>query len=244
MIVAICPLDNAFDTQANVEAIGRQLAVAAREGASLACFPECALTGFKARGDLSHAHLDAALAALQAQVEHHRVAALVPSIELDAAGRPRNRARLFGADGRQRACFEKTGLTASEQLWFVAGTHPRQRHFMLDGRRFGLVFCREIEDPAGQYVCEPVDAVLWPSYWGHGDPFDWSTPGPHDAYARMRDRVRAWNAPLLLVNHRRPDSGGRVQNITVGGGSFAVAPDGRLLHPFEPHRAEPLFVQL
>ena len=63
MIVALCPLDNAFDTEANRVAIEHPLAIAAQGGATLALFPECGLTGFKARSDLSPPQLRAAWAA-------------------------------------------------------------------------------------------------------------------------------------------------------------------------------------
>lgn len=66
MIVALCPLDNAFDTAADITAIELQLARAAAGGASLAVFPECGLTGFKARQDLSHAHIADALEQVRA----------------------------------------------------------------------------------------------------------------------------------------------------------------------------------
>jgi predicted amidohydrolase len=244
LIVALCPLDNAFDTAANVAAIGVQLERCARAGAALAVFPECGLTGFKARQDLSHAHLADALAQVRAQVAQHGVSALVPTIELDACARPRNRARLFAAEGTLRALFEKTGLTPSEQQWFVTGTRDWPRTFELDGRRFGVLFCDELNQGARRFIDAPVDALLWPGYWGHGDPFDWASDGPHEAYARMRACAKDFGAPLLQVNGRRPEADAPGQNIVVLGGSVAVAPDGRLLHPFEPHRREPILVEL
>lgn len=102
MIVALCPLDNAFDTASNLAAIDRRLAEAARGGAALAVFPECGLTGFKARKDLTHAHLADALTQAQRLVARHGVATLLPSTELDRCSRPRNGARLFAADGTLR----------------------------------------------------------------------------------------------------------------------------------------------
>ena len=106
----------------------------------------------------------------------HRIAALVPSIELDRSGRPRNRARLIGADGTLLAIFEKSGLTRPEQTWFATGDVARRRSFALRGLCFCVLFCSELDEPAERYVDEPVDAVLWPAYWGHGEPFE-----PHRA---------------------------------------------------------------
>jgi predicted amidohydrolase len=244
LVIALCPLDNAFDTAANIEAIDRQLAAAAVAGAALAVFPECALTGFKARNDLSHTHIADALARVQALAARHGVAAFVPSTEFDRAGRPRNRARLFDAHGTQRAAFEKQGLTRSEELWFAASDTPRQRSFELHGRRFGVVFCIELKAAPERWFSERVDAVLFPGYWGFADPFDWSTPGPHNGNATMRERARQWRAPLLQANTRRCEVDPKHGDQTVLGGSLAVAPDGSLLHPFEPHRREPLLVHL
>ncbi len=244
MIVALCPLDNAFDTAASLVAIERQLAHAAEAGAALAVFPECGLTGFKARSDLTHEHVRGALTAVQASAARHRVATLMPSIELDRSDRPRNRARLFDAEGVQRACFEKTGLTRPEQTWFATGEIERPRTFTLGGMRFGVLFCIELDDPAARYVHEPVDAMLWPAIWGHGEPFDWSAAGPLDAYERMRSRARAWNAPVLQANFRRPDTPPPAYNGSVLGGSVAVAADGTLLRPFEPFRSQPLCIDL
>ena len=178
------------------------------------------------------------------KVARHRIAALVPSIELDRSGRPRNRARLIGADGTLLAIFEKTGLTRPEQTWFATGDVARRRSFALGGLRFGVLFCIELDEPAERYVDEPVDAVLWPAYWGHGEPFDWTAAGPHEACARMRDRASVWRAPLLQANFRRPEAHLREQAGTVLGGSVAVAIDSSLLHPFEPHRAQPLLIEM
>lgn len=242
--VALCPLDNAFDTAGNIAAIDAQLSRSAAGGASLAVFPECSLTGFKARKDLSPGHIAVAIAQVQASAARHRIAALVPSIELDRSGRPRNRARLFDAEGVQRACFEKQGLTRSEELWFAASDAPRTRTFGLHGRRFGVVFCIELDAPHDRWFKEPVDAVLFPGYWGYAEAFDWSGPGPHNGQATMRERARQWNAPLLQANARRPEVDPRRGDQTLLGGSLAVAPDGTLLHPFEPHRREPILVAL
>jgi predicted amidohydrolase len=242
VIVALCPLDNIFDTAANVAAIDAQLERASAGGAALAVFPECALTGFKARKDLSHDHIGDALSQVRALAAKHRIAAFVPSTELDRSARPRNRARLFDARGVQCAAFEKQGLTRSEELWFAAGDTPRARTFDLGGLRFGVVFCIELNAASGRWFWEPVDAVLFPGYWGFADPFDWSTPGPHNGNATMRERARQWNAPLLQANTRRPEVDAPRGDQTVLGGSLAVAPDGRLMHPFEPHRRDPLFV--
>jgi predicted amidohydrolase len=244
VIVAICPLDNGFDTAVNVAAIEHQLAAAAQAGASLALSPECGLTGFNARQDLSRAHLSDAMAQVQRSVARHGITALVPTIELDACLRPRNRARLFACDGTLRALFEKTGLTPSETLWFVAGTQPRTRTFALDGLRFGVIFCDELNQGAERFVQEAVDALLWPSYWGNEDPLDWSGGGAHDGHTKVRACARDLTAPLLQANFRRADVDPARQNVVVMGGSLVVAPDGALLHPFEPHRREPLLVVL
>jgi hypothetical protein len=86
--------------------------------------------------------------------------------------------------------------------------------------------------------------VLFPGYWGYAESFDWSTPGPHGGQATMRERARQWNAPLLQANTRRPEVEPRRGDQTILGGSLAVAPDGTLLCPFEPHRREPVLVKL
>jgi predicted amidohydrolase len=83
VIVALCPVDNLFDTANNLAAIDEQLARAAAVGAALAVFPECALTGFKARKDLSHDHVADALGQVQSLAARHGIAAFVPSTELD-----------------------------------------------------------------------------------------------------------------------------------------------------------------
>jgi predicted amidohydrolase len=245
VIVALCPLDNVFDTAANIAAIDAQLARAAAGGAALAVFPECGLTGFKARKDLSHPHIADALLQVQTLSAKHRIAAFVPSTELDRSGRPRNRARVFDAQGVLRAAFEKQGLTRSEELWFAASDTPRTRTFELEGRRFGVVFCIELDAlPERWFPRERVDAVLFPGYWGYAENFDWSSPGPHNGQATMRERARQWNAPLLQANTRRPEVDPRRGDQTLLGGSLAVAPDGSLLHPFEPHRREPILVAI
>jgi predicted amidohydrolase len=208
-------------------------------------FPECALTGFKARKDLTHAHIAAAWVEVQRLVARRGVATLMPSTELDRSGRPRNRTRLFAADGTPRACLEKHHLTPSEQRWFAASDAPRRRWFDLGGHCFGVVFCVELQDAADAHFDVPVDAVVWPAYWGHGEPMDWVSDGPYCANATMRDRARTWNAPLLLANTRRTAADTPApESKTTLGGSLAVAPDGMPLHAFEPCRERPLLIEL
>jgi predicted amidohydrolase len=74
---------------------------------------------------------------------------------------------------------------------------------------------------------------------------EWASEGAYAAHTTMRERARTWNAPLLLANTRR--AGEQVstpESKTVLGGSLAVAPDGTLLHAFEPLREEPLLIEL
>jgi predicted amidohydrolase len=244
VIAALCPLDNAFGTAANVAAIDAQLERAAVAGAALAVFPEYGLTGHKPRQDLSHARIADALAQVQDSVARHGVSALAPSIELDRSTRPRNRARLFAADGTLRAVFEKSGLTPSEKLWFEASLREWPRSFGVGGLRFGVLFCDELNQGVHRFVDGPIDALPWPGSWGYDEHLDWLRAGAHDSHTKMRACARAMNAPLLQANYRRPELNPARQNIVVMGGSLAVAPDGTLLHPFEPHRREPLLVAL
>ena len=156
--------------------------------------------------------------------------------------RPRNRARVFASDGTLRAVFEKQGLTPSEKLWFVSGPREWPRSFTLGSLRFGVLFCDELNQGVNRFVREPVDALLWPGYWGHEDSLYWPGAGAHEAHDKIRACAKAVNAPLLQANFRRPEENPARQNVVVMGGSLAVAPDGSLLHPFEPHRREPLLV--
>lgn len=244
MIVALCPLPNAWDTAANLARIDTLLSEAAQAGAALAALPECGVTGFKARRDLNEDSTREVLDGLQTLAARHRIALLAPLIWIDRFGRPRNRAVLIARDGTLMRLFDKHTLTASEQHYFAPVAVQRDRCFELHGARFAVLFCIELMDAATQHFDAPIDAVLWPGYWGFEEPFNWHSAGKAGTYDRLRAHARAWNAPIWQINYVRPAEATASEQGTWLGGQLAVVPSGELRARHDPWATSPMLVQL
>jgi predicted amidohydrolase len=244
VIVALCPLPNAWDTAANLARIDTLLSEAAAAGAPLAALPECGTTGFRARHDLSEDSTRELMSRLQSLAARHHIALFAPLTWIDRFGRPRNRALLIAADGAVLRLFEKATPTPSERRYFTSTAVQRDRCFTLEDQRFAVLFCIELMDAATQHFDGPIDAVLWPGYWGFEEPFDWARPGKEGAHDQLRAHARTWNAAILQINFVRPADAVPSEQGTWLGGQLVVDARGALLARHDPLAAAPLLVTL
>jgi predicted amidohydrolase len=244
VIVALCPLPNAWDTVVNLARIDALLSDAAAAGAYLAALPECGVTGFRARRDLSESSTQDLIAQLQALAQRHRIALLAPLAWIDRFGRPRNRALLIAANGALLRLFEKATPTPSERRYFTSVALQRDRCFTLEDQRFAVLFCIELMDAAMQHFDGPIDAVLWPGYWGFEEPFDWASAGKDGTHDQLRAQARAWNAAILQINFVRPADAAQSEQGTWPGGQLLVDAAGQLRARHGPSAASPMLVTL
>ena len=232
-------MPNSRDTDANLQEIDHALRRSAGAGAQFAVFPECALTGFVPRDDLSSDAIDAWIDRARELVASHGVATLLPSTVI-RHGRRLNAALVISASGRVEHEFHKIGLTDSERLYFEPGT-PHERRFAVDGRRFACILCREAEDAPWRYFDDRVDCVVWPGYWGWTHPVSWD-----DEMTRrpsVRDNVRAWNAPMVQATYGRRGEPPGPEGSTLGGCAI-IGRDGELLSMTDPSEATSHIVDL
>jgi predicted amidohydrolase len=120
------------------------VAVAAREGASVVCFPECYVPGYRARGKnlpppdaafLENAWDSVAAAAREAGIT------VVLGTERVVDGRPRISTLVINADGTREGFQDKVQLDPSEEDTYSAGTD--RRLFRAGDLTFGIAICHE-----------------------------------------------------------------------------------------------------
>jgi predicted amidohydrolase len=144
-------------------------AKAAASGADLLMTPEMALTGYNIGAAAVRAAaepLDGPMVAAVAGIaRRHRIAILVGLPELGADGRVYNAAHLVDRRGESRATCRKTHLYgAIDRAQFAPGA-VLATPVELDGWKFGLAICYDIEFPelARAHALAGVDAILVPT---------------------------------------------------------------------------------
>ncbi len=156
--VALAQLNSTVgDISGNARKVADGIARARDEGASLAVFPELALTGYPPEDLLlKTSFLDAARAALEELAAQTRgIVALVGFPE--RADDVYNAAAVL-ADGRVAGVYRKIHLpnygVFDEQRYFQAGSEPAL--FELDGVRVGLTICEDIWEPGPPATSEAL----------------------------------------------------------------------------------------
>lgn len=137
-------IDDSIDS--NKKRIKHFIEQAALRGVRLVAFPEMALTGFNSQvlcdPELSRL-VEAALGELEDSVERLSVGAIVGHA-LSEEGSLYNAATAM-LPGGNRYVYRKIHLTEEERPYFRAGREAGT--FELDGGRFGVMICRDQNDP-------------------------------------------------------------------------------------------------
>ena len=123
--IALISLDQAWEDKArNLARCEELAALAARDGAVLAIFPEMTLTGFTMNTALSAEPADhsPSAAAFGEMAARHGIA-LMAGVVLRREGKAANTLLVFSPDGRETARYSKVHpfTPAGEDRWFVAG---------------------------------------------------------------------------------------------------------------------------
>ena len=81
-----------------------------------------------------------------------------------------------------------------------------KRSFFVNGVKFGILICREMQDPAFKYFTKKSlpDVILWPSYWGWKYHMKWSPilkkECKKDKCYQLINRIKR---PLIQINMSR-----------------------------------------
>lgn len=158
-----------MDVAANLRALELTAQAAASFGAALVLCPECWLCGYNigpAVGDLAEPRDGHSAECIAALAHRHRIAIAYGYAERDVgSGHVYNAVQVFDPQGRRLAHYRKTHLFGpGERASFTAGD-CFEPPFELEGIRFGLLVCYDVEYPEAVRVLTllGVDAVLVPT---------------------------------------------------------------------------------
>ncbi|MGB2728798.1 MAG: carbon-nitrogen hydrolase family protein [Halobacteriota archaeon] len=147
------------DIDANLITISKYISLASKEEIDILCFPECNITGYVR--DFSKVNQDKLMDTLdiiREQVTKDCVNVIVgaPYFEREKCF---NSAIVLLTDGK-RHIYHKINLTSSEETYFKKGKEPLI--FQLDDAKFGVLICRDQNDPmlAREYKISGADAIF------------------------------------------------------------------------------------
>lgn len=251
MRIALANLEFPESPQASVAAAETAIAQAADAGASLICFPECFVPGYRALGApvplqdavwLHAAHRQVAEAAGRSGI------AVVLGTERWVADDLRITALVVGPDGSVLGWQDKVQLDPSEDELYRPGEH--RQLFRTPGLVFGVVICHEgyrypetvrwAAQAGAQLVVHPHYTAAEPGGW---IPVGYADAGNsfHEAAARCRAAENGvWFA---TVNCAGPDAPTTSAVIGPDGDVVAWQPHGRpglLIAEIDPALADPL----
>ena len=239
MKVASLQIPNSANAKNNLKAIEKGLALAAKSRADLALFPECALTGFAARSDLSEELMQQAFGKALKLCRKYRVGAVIPT-SICQKSSFYNGSIVVGKDGKVIEVLCKRGLTPAEESFFSI-PQKKKRVFSFQGFRFALIFCREIEDAQELLGQESIDAILWPGYWGWDENWEWNDK---ERWTRLLQKVaNSCRCPIIQANFLG-DNAIKNSDGSALGGSVAVSEKGELIGRSVPRQSTPLLVTL
>ncbi|MGB2841865.1 MAG: carbon-nitrogen hydrolase family protein [Halobacteriota archaeon] len=147
------------DIDANLITISKYISLASKEEIDILCFPECNITGYVR--DFSKVNQNKVMDTLdiiREQVTKDCVNVIVgaPYFEREKCF---NSAIVLLTDGK-RHIYHKINLTSSEETYFKKGKEPLI--FQLDDAKFGVLICRDQNDPmlAREYKISGADAIF------------------------------------------------------------------------------------
>lgn len=148
MRIAACQFASGGNVEENLRYIRRGAEKAARAGAQLVCFHECALCGYPPveadAADIDDSRIAAALEEIAALAEAHRIHILLGTVLTDG-GRRYNSALVYSPQGKLTARYDKRALWGWDCENFTAGTGSGV--FEICGVRMGVRICFDVRFP-------------------------------------------------------------------------------------------------
>lgn len=159
MNVAVAQIKLYNDIAANLITISNYITSASKEDIDILCFPECNITGYvRDFSKISQTEINEALDTIQKQAAKDNVNVIVgtPYFEQEECF---NSAIVLLTNG-ERFIYHKINLTSFEEVHFKKGKKPLI--FNLDNFKFGVLICRDQNDPAlaHEYKTLGADAIF------------------------------------------------------------------------------------
>lgn len=144
MKIALANLSFPRNREESVELATTAIADAGRLGASIVCFPECYVPGYRLGGPddapVDAAFQEAAWTQVSAAAKSANTAVILGTERVEE-GRPIPSVLVFNADGSQQGFQDKVQLDPSEDTIYVPGNG--RRVFRCGPMTFGVVICHE-----------------------------------------------------------------------------------------------------
>ena len=218
MKVAVAQIKLHNNIDCNLRTISRYIVLASKEGVNILCFPECSVTGYvRDFSKLNQNKIMGALDIIQKQVAKDHVNVIVGTPYFEQKNRF-NSAVVLLTNG-ERYIYHKINLTPSEEVCFKKGKTPLIFH--LDTFKFGILICRDQNNPAlaSKYKALGADAIFILSAHFYT---------PIEARGK-RDKNRALPIARAVENNlfifKANAVGSNTGKVSLGG-SIIVNPDG------------------
>jgi predicted amidohydrolase len=211
------PLDPAH----NLAKVIRWLEHAAAEGAHLAVFPECALTGYfltsQEAASIAETTPGPRTERLAEACQSLGIYAVVGTIEKDASGHCYNTAILVGPDGLLGRYRKSHLICLGVDRFLTPGDSPSAVYDTPLGR-LGLLICYDLRfpEPARVLALSGAQAILLPTAW----------PAAATLYPDFIARTRAAENGVFVL---AADHVGEERGARYLGRSIVVGPDGEIL---------------
>lgn len=197
-------------------------------GVDLVCFQEAFLSGYFAsvvKKDLKT--LEDYLARIRAHAYEKNICVMIPSI-WRRDGILYNSIFVYNSD-KGDSILNKKGLTKAEATVMKPGGGPRT--FKVNGYKFGILICREIEDKHYAYLNQRQmpDMLLWPAAWGTRYHSSWTALNPKNPnWRKACAKVEKYKIPLALINlsHQFSPKTGELKRF---GKSYCVSAENKVI---------------
>jgi predicted amidohydrolase len=159
MKAAIAQVKLYNDIDANLATISKYISLASKENIDILCFPECNITGYvRDFTNVNQNEVMDTLNNIQEEVTKNWVNVIAGAPYLE-------RKKLFNSaiallTNGKRHIYHKINLTSYDEAYFKKGKGPLI--FQLDNTKFGVLICRDQNDPmlAQEYKALGADVIL------------------------------------------------------------------------------------
>lgn len=222
MKAAVAQIKLYNDLSANLATISKYISQSSKEDIDILCFPECNITGYvRDFTKVDQGEVMNMLNIIQKEATNHSVNVIVGAPYFEQNERF-NSAIVLLTDG-SRYIYHKINLTTLDETYFKKGKEPLL--FQLDNFKFGVLICRDQNDPilARDYKTLGADALFILSAHFYE---------PLEAVQKL-DKNRALPIARAVENNLfvlKANAVGQSNETISLGGSIIIYPGGFILH--------------